>query len=960
MEETGKGSKSGSNPTGASKKNARSGTKARPQHSKSGTRKQSYNNKGALTQGTLNINARDWKNAFVHQSNGGNDINIQGVKDRNGALHGDDVLICDKSREQWIVLHSRVRDYLETERDTDYRLLLKGAKTSDGNNFNYQSSDDEGAEDRKVSKHHPPPSIRKKKKRKFLNDKEWVIDDLPSVSCNSAISQNIPIISLKNNAPPPVTVAKEKKPIEILTPDALDSSPPITSANGSKPAVSVISLESLKKEVAKIDVHLKESSDIENHDTDEEDSKSKTNKKHKRRRKRSNTNTRDKNPDKSTKTCKTLKLPEGLIFDIESVLKHKNASLFLQKTAYVIKVLKRNHSRISVGFLKPFSMKDSEYILFSPLDSRVPRMQIPINQAPEDFLLNPQNYANILYIAKIKEWNSFKFALGTLVESIGDMSSIEAQTKGSLISNGIDESDFSEEVAKCLPTQPFSIPQEEYEKRRDFTNECVFTIDPKTARDLDDALSIEKVDGNRYKVGVHIADVSYFVRKDTELDKCAADRGTSVYLVHRVIPMLPRELCENLCSLNPDVPRLTFSVEWIITEDGKIESTWFGRSIIKSVVKLAYEHAQEMLDNPSKEWKSNELPPISSPWKYSDIATKVGMLQKIAVNLRDKRKENGSLRLDLPKVCFSLNADTGIPQGFYLYQHRHSNKLIEEFMLLANISVAEKIYKHMPELAVLRCHPPPKKAMMSNLSNCLKQLNYHIDHTSSHSLASSLEKYSKSSDPSSKKRYQLLVTLMTKPMDLARYFCTGTVLDEKKFRHYALNVPFYTHFTSPIRRYPDIMVHRILDAILQKETLTWKSEDVHKAATHCNKKRIDARNVSQTSQDIFLTQFIFSCGPVENLDCVVLEVKDHSLDVLIVDMAIVQRIYLNQHEDLDSFEYSSSRGIKRLVLKWKMDQNQKNNSISVLTVFAEIKCTLKKHDTANRLNTIIIRPTALV
>ncbi|CAB4056041.1 DIS3L2 [Lepeophtheirus salmonis] len=806
MEETGKGSKSGSNPTGASKKNARSGTKARPQHSKSGTRKQSYNNKGALTQGTLNINARDWKNAFVHQSNGGNDINIQGVKDRNGALHGDDVLICDKSREQWTVLHSRVRDYLETERDTDYRLLLKGAKTSDGNNFNYQSSDDEGAEDRKVSKHHPPPSIRKKKKEsakaKVIHEAIFNSKDWGKVSSSKRQGMDALDSAIRN----PESGITLPDNIPVLTTFTKPIVPPITSANGSKPAVSVISLESLKKEVAKIDVHLKESSDIENHDTDEEDSKSKTNKKHKRRRKRSNTNTRDKNPDKSTKTCKTLKLPEGLIFDIESVLKHKNASLFLQKTAYVIKVLKRNHSRIS-----------------------------------------------------IKEWNSFNFALGTLVESIGDMSSIEAQTKGSLISNGIDESDFSEEVAKCLPTQPFSIPQEEYEKRRDFTNECVFTIDPKTARDLDDALSIEKVDGNRYKVGVHIADVSYFVRKDTELDK---------------------ELCENLCSLNPDVPRLTFSVEWIITEDGKIESTWFGRSIIKSVVKLAYEHAQEMLDNPSKEWKSNELPPISSPWKYSDIATKVGMLQKIAVNLRDKH--------------------TGIPQGFYLYQHRHSNKLIEEFMLLANISVAEKIYKHMPELAVLRCHPPPKKAMMSNLSNCLKQLNYHIDHTSSHSLASSLEKYSKSSDPSSKKRYQLLVTLMTKPMDLARYFCTGTVLDEKKFRHYALNVPFYTHFTSPIRRYPDIMVHRILDAILQKETLTWKSEDVHKAATHCNKKRIDARNVSQTSQDIFLTQFIFSCGPVENLDCVVLEVKDHSLDVLIVDMAIVQRIYLNQHEDLDS------------------------------------------------------------
>ena len=197
-------------------------------------------------------------------------------------------------------------------------------------------------------------------------------------------------------------------------------------------------------------------------------------------------------------------------------------------------------------------------------------------------------------------------------------------------------------------------------------------------------------DGN-FRVGVHIADVSYFVNECTELDREAQERSTSVYLVQQVVPMLPRQLCENLCSLNPGVDRLTFSVEWTMTEEGNILNEWFGRSIINSAVKLAYEHAQDMLEQPDKQWVQGQLPEIRHPWNSTIISEKVNMLQKIAINLRRTREASGALRLDQPKLCFALDCDTGLHQGFKMYEHRHSKRLIEEFMLLANKTVAKHI-----------------------------------------------------------------------------------------------------------------------------------------------------------------------------------------------------------------------------------------------------------------------------
>lgn len=488
-----------------------------------------------------------------------------------------------------------------------------------------------------------------------------------------------------------------------------------------------------------------------------------------------------------------------------------NWQQFVQKTGRVVAILEWKHSRCSAGYLKLFQDKNPQFALFSPLDSRFPRMKIPQKCCPADFFQRPQEFADFIFIAALDKWDLVNFAMGHLTHNLGSDQDINVRTQAILMENGVDyPDDFSQHIEDALPKLPFIIPPSEIAQRRDFRSHCVFTIDPLTARDLDDALSIEEMDNGNFKVGVHIADVAYFVSPKTALDSEASNRATSVYLVQKVVPMLPRTLCEHLCSLNPGQDRLTFSVEWVLDDQGNVLETWFGRSVIRSAVKLAYEHAQEMLDFPDKEWSEGELPSIDQPWTVQVISHKVNLLQKLAVHLRRKRHDNGALRLDQPKLSFSLDKESGLPQGYKVYEQRQSNRLIEEFMLLANISVAEKIHACFPEIAVLRCHPEPKQALMLRSIKDLHKFNIHLDCATSKTLQASINNYRPNGedDLQGAGRWQVLMNVLSRPMQNARYFCTGMCDNPENFRHYALSVPLYTHFTSPIRRYPDILVHR--------------------------------------------------------------------------------------------------------------------------------------------------------
>lgn len=492
-----------------------------------------------------------------------------------------------------------------------------------------------------------------------------------------------------------------------------------------------------------------------------------------------------------------------------------------QRSAKVVYISEKKHSRAATGFLKLLANKNNnlfqKYALFSPVDHRVPRIYVPLKDCPHDFVTRSKDYENTLFICRIVDWKEdCNFALGQLAKSLGQAGEIEPETEGILTEYGVDFSDFPSEVLECLPRNlPWTIPQEEFNKRRDLRKDCVFTIDPATARDLDDALSCRPLPDGSFEVGVHIADVSYFVPEGSELDQMAAERATSVYLVQKVIPMLPRLLCEELCSLNPMSDKLTFSVIWTLNAQGKILSEWFGRTVIRSCAKLSYTHAQSMIESPCQTLPEDQLPPISPEHSIQEIHQAILQLHAIAKELRAQRFVDGALRLDQVKLAFTLDHETGLPQGCHIYEYRDSNKLVEEFMLLANMAVAHRIHRAFPERALLRRHPPPQTKMLSDLAEFCGQMGLPVDFSSAGALNKSLTEMF-GDDKYSMARKEVLTTMCSRPMQMALYFCSGSLRDQAQFRHYALNVPLYTHFTSPIRRFPDVLVHRLLAAALGK------------------------------------------------------------------------------------------------------------------------------------------------
>lgn len=303
----------------------------------------------------------------------------------------------------------------------------------------------------------------------------------------------------------------------------------------------------------------------------------------------------------------------------------------------------------------------------------------------------------------------------------------------------------------------------------------------------------------------------------------ARRRSTSVYLIQRVLPMLPPLLCEQLCSLNPGVDRLAFSVIWELTPRGDIVRQWMGRTVITSCCKLAYGHAQAMIEN----WFDPENyvpgpqtgpkpPALHGAHAWDDVIADVVALNDLARGLRRARFESGALRLDNTKVVFKLDAD-GNPDGVAVYESLEANRLIEEFMLLANRSVAGAISRAFPEAALLRRHPPPNERKLEELAKLCEAHGFDINLSSAGALHASLEEI-RAATAHDGAIADVIRLSATKPMNLAKYFCTGELLGAPEdWGHYALATPLYTHFTSPIRRYPDLVVHRTLAAALEAE-----------------------------------------------------------------------------------------------------------------------------------------------
>lgn len=553
---------------------------------------------------------------------------------------------------------------------------------------------------------------------------------------------------------------------------------------------------------------------------------------------------------------------------------------------FVIKIDEKRNNRLVVGTIQSKDVVGKN-IKFVPRDMRVGIMFIKKKKQSKEVLRKICDNESMLALVKIekpKEGHLY----GTIVRLLGKSNELLIENDAILVQNGLDPTPYAELITSALPTLDFEIPDEEYKKREDLRDTCIFSIDPPTARDLDDAVSLKILNNGNFEIGVHISDVSYFIKEKSRLDEIIKDKTTSVYMVDRVYHMLPEQLCL-LCSLLPGEDKLAYSVIWEMTKTGEILNTRFTRSIINSCAKLAYDHAQQVIENPEKEFTTDDFPEIFNGYNIKNIVAIIKQLQSSALILRKKRFDNGALRINQPKIRISLDPETKLPISFCSEAQNESNRLIEDFMLLANQSVAEFIYNKFPEIAVLRNHLPPKQDLLKNLATKLAAYNIDYDITSSKSIRESLAKHiAQSKNPDVMDI--LLSKLTARPMRRATYLCSNQVSSPDELCHYALSIPIYTHFTSPIRRYPDILVHRLLSAALQKgEEPTRSVKELRKIMDTCNDMKFNAKNAGDECIDLYFMHYIKSKGSLK-MEAGVLLVLQYNIDVVLLETGHELRI----------------------------------------------------------------------
>lgn len=462
--------------------------------------------------------------------------------------------------------------------------------------------------------------------------------------------------------------------------------------------------------------------------------------------------------------------------------------------SYVAHVVTSSVSTSAISSLGPTSL------FASPVDRKIPRVRIRTRQAKE--LIGQK------ILITIDDWPATsRYPDGHFVRALGRAESKEAEQESLLLEHDVPYRPFSKAILDCLPPEGGSwvVPPKEqggprWRGRVDLRHENICSIDPPGCQDIDDALHAKRLPNGNIEAGVHIADVSYFVRPGTPMDKEAASRSTTVYLVDKRIDMLPSLLGTNLCSLRPHVERLAFSCVWELSPDAEIVNVRFHKSVIASKEAFTYEDAQKRKDDPSR---------------TDAITDSIRLLNHLAIRLKQKRIDAGALNLASPEVKIHLDsAEMTGPIDVERKALFETNSLVEEFMLLANISVARRIQEAYPQTAVLRRHGQPPAANFEMLAKILKvKKGFELDVSSSRALADSLDKCT---DPTLPEFNTLVRIMATRCMLSAEYFCSGAVAADQ-FGHYGLATDMYTHFTSPIRRYPDVLAHRQLASAIGYE-----------------------------------------------------------------------------------------------------------------------------------------------
>ena len=423
---------------------------------------------------------------------------------------------------------------------------------------------------------------------------------------------------------------------------------------------------------------------------------------------------------------------------------------------------------------------------------------------------------------------------GSVIRVLGKPGEHNTEIHAILAEYGL-PSDFPVEVEVYAQKIDTSIQESEIAKRRDMRDTLTFTIDPKDAKDFDDALSFKKLENGNYEIGIHIADVSYYLEEGTILDDEAYQRATSVYLVDRVVPMLPEVLSNFACSLRPNEEKYTFSAIFEVSENAQVINQWFGRTVIYSDQRFAYEEAQYIIET-----KDSTIPVDISitgeSYVVSDEITQATLkLDELAKILRKKRMANGAISFDKVEVKFNLD-EQGEPEGVYFKVSKDANHLIEEFMLLANRKVAEYIGKQKKTF-IYRIHDEPNEDKLIAMQTVIAKFGYKIDFRNKGDISKSLNALME--EVNGKKEQNLIDTLAIRSMSKAKY-------STENIGHYGLAFDYYSHFTSPIRRYPDVMVHRLLQYYLDNGASV--DEEVYETkCLHCSNMESLATNAERDS-----------------------------------------------------------------------------------------------------------------
>ncbi|XP_040536157.1 LOW QUALITY PROTEIN: DIS3-like exonuclease 1 isoform X2 [Gallus gallus] len=549
--------------------------------------------------------------------------------------------------------------------------------------------------------------------------------------------------------------------------------------------------------------------------------------------------------------------------------------------------------------------RNAQKILVTPWDYRIPKIRISTQQAEA-----LQEYR---VVVRIDSWESTSvYPNGHFVRVLGRIGDLEGEIAAILVENSITVAPFSEIQMNEMPVSssknPWKVNPEEEKKRLNLRDtHLIFSIDPKGCEDVDDALSVRTLPNGNLELGVHIADVTYFVAANSYTDIEARARATTYYLADRRYDMLPSVLSADICSLLSGVDRYAVSVLWELERESyEILRVCYNKSVIRSAYKLVYEVAQGLLDGDTSVvddiLELKDLDERTREKKLSELVWAISKLTDIARHIRAKRDSCGALELEGVEIRVQLDDKKNI-HDLIPKQPLEVHETVAECMILANHWVAKKISESFPHQALLRQHPPPRQEFFTDLQECASAKGFAIDTRSNKALAESLDKADDPLDPIVNK---LLRSMATQAMSNALYFSTGSC-SEEEFHHYGLALDKYTHFTSPIRRYADILVHRLLMAATLKETKDIKdklfsNKDLEDLCKHINNRNRAAQHAQKQSTELFQCMYFKDKSPETDERCiadgVIYSIRTNGVLVFVPRYGIKSAAYMKNKEGL--------------------------------------------------------------